>query len=213
MRSDRDSEARTRTRAELGVKTGETVILQVSRTEPWKGHGLHLRALANLLDRNDWVCWMVGGAQRPAEKEYLAKLQNEARSLGLTSRVKFLGRRHDVPELMQASDIFCQPNAAPEPFGIVFIEALSAGLPVVTFDMGGPAEIVDESCGLLAAPQDVRALANHLRSLVESPSLRRKLGERGPQRARQLSDPAQQLAHLHVVLAEAHGEKKAEAGR
>jgi glycosyltransferase involved in cell wall biosynthesis len=205
--------SRAEKRAELGVKDDQAVILQVSRIEPWKGHHLHLRALATLLDRNDWVCWMVGGAQRPAEQEHLARLHKQARSLGLASRVKFLGQRHDVHELMQASDIFCQANAAPEPFGMVFVEALGAGLPVVTFAMGGPAEIVDQTCGLLAPPEDIGELAYHLRSLVASPSLRRVLGGRGPQRARQLSDPAQQLTRLELFLNEAYQNERAETSR
>ena len=49
-----------------------------------------------------------------------------------------------VPRLMAAADIYCQPNTTPEPFGIAFVEALAAGVPVVTTAMGGPLEIVDD---------------------------------------------------------------------
>jgi glycosyltransferase involved in cell wall biosynthesis len=201
--SENETSCRAAKRAELNVEGEQAVILQVSRMEPGKGHHLHLQALATLLDRNDWVCWMVGGAQQPAEQKYLEELRAHAQKLGLGSRVRFLGQRQDVADLMRSADIFCQPNAAPESFGIVFIEALGAGLPVVSFALGGAAEIIDETCGLLAAPKDIGGLSHHLRKLLAAPALRRTLGERGPARARQLADPAQQLRSLNLVLQEA----------
>ena len=65
-------------------------------------------------------------------------------------------------DVLGAADIFCQLNASPEPFGIVLVEALAAGLPVVTAASGGACEVVDESCGELVAPGDSRALARVL---------------------------------------------------
>ena len=67
-------------------------------------------------------------------------------------RVAFLGARDDVPDLLAQADIFCQPNQSPEPFGIVFIEALQSGIPVVSSRLGGAAEIVDDTCGILIPP-------------------------------------------------------------
>ena len=86
--------------------------------------------------------------------------------------MRFLGQRADVPRLMAAADIFCQPDIGPEPFGIVFIEALYAGLPVVTSAFGGAVEIVDETCGILTAPGDTAAVATAVRSLIQDPSRR-----------------------------------------
>jgi len=104
--------------------------------------------------------------------------------MGIAGRVRFLGQWSDVSSLLRAADIFCQPNQMPEPFGIVFIEALLARLPVVTSAMGGASEIVDESCGLLVPRSDIDALAGALRQLIESAPLRAKLGSGGPARAR-----------------------------
>ena len=100
---------------------------------------------------------MVGGAQRPEEQEYMREIQEKAIQLGIGERVRFLGQRSDVPSLLAAADIFSQPNLGAEPFGIVFIEALAAGLPVVTTAMGGPQEIIDESCGFVAPPGDAES--------------------------------------------------------
>jgi glycosyltransferase involved in cell wall biosynthesis len=183
---------RSVTRAELETPEDATVIVQVSRPEEWKGHELHLEALSKLKDLSGWVCWQIGGPQRPGEMQYLARLKQKAISLGISERVRFLDQRSDVPRLLSAADIFCQPNTAGEPFGIVFIEALYAQLPVVTTDIGGAREIVDESCGVLVPPGDVRSLAAALRALIQEPALRSKLGSAGPARASALCDPAMQ---------------------
>jgi glycosyltransferase involved in cell wall biosynthesis len=187
-------------RAQLGAEPDTVVIIQVSRMESWKGHALHLDALALLKDTSrPWMCWMVGGAQRPAELEYLNGLEEKVRRLGLSDRVRFLGQRADVPALLGAADIFCQPNATPEPFGICFIEALWAGKPVVSTAWGGALEIVDESCGRLVEPGDVAGLTAALRRLIEEDALRAQLGQRGPARAAALSDPATQMNRIHRV--------------
>jgi len=112
------------------------VIIQVSRLEPWKGHRLYLEALGHLRDVGTWVCWQVGGAQRPHESEHLAAMRALCVELGIAQRVRFLGQRVDVHALLAAADIHCQPNLAPESFGSTFIEGLFAGLPIVTTAIG-----------------------------------------------------------------------------
>jgi glycosyltransferase involved in cell wall biosynthesis len=192
--------ARERLRAEFGARADTAVIIQVSRLEEWKGHRLHIEALGLLRDVPGWVCWMVGGVQRPHEREYLASLARRARDLGISDRLLFLGQRSDVPALLASADIHCQPNTGPEPFGITFVEALSAGLPVVTTAMGGALEIVNETCGLLVPPEP-GALADALRRMVREPGLRRRLGASGPARAKDLCDPATQIPSLGRLLA------------
>ena len=102
------------------------------------------------------------------------------------------------PSLTPAADVHCQPNSGPEPFGIVLVEALYAGLPVVTSGLGGAAEIVDQTCGVLTAPGDAEAVAAALRSLIQDPSRQRALGIAGPSRAESLCDPARVLRRLHA---------------
>lgn len=191
---------RNQARAEFGVEETTTVIIQVSRMEAWKGHALHLRALGHLRQTPNWVCWQVGGAHRPAENRYLEKTKSLAAQLGIDDRLHFLGERTDVPRLLAAADIHCQPNAGPEPFGMTFIEALLAGLPVVTTAIGGAKEIIDETCGILTPPGDEIALAKSLQRLIEDPSLRQQLSSAGPARARRLSDPIIQLQRFHKIL-------------
>ena len=202
--SERDHIRRT-VRAEINVPEEAVVIIQVSRMEPWKGQALHLEALSRLPKDLNWSCLFVGGAQRRHEEIYLRELMGMASRLGLSDRVKFLGQRSDIERLLAASDIHCQPNIGPEPFGNTFVEGLSAGLPVVTTEIGGAKEIVDESCGILTKPGDAIALAESLCRLIESRELRHRLAANGPARARRLCEPAAQVQRLVSILAQVAG--------
>ena len=197
--SDADTK---QTRAELKTPEGATVIIQISRMEPLKGHLLHLEALSLLKDLDGWVCWQVGGPQAAGEEKYEQGLKEAASRLGIAERVRFLGERTDIARLLAASDIFCQPNTAPEAFGITFIEALYAHLPVITTDLGGAPEIVDDSCGRLVQPNNAGALASALKLLVEDRPLRQKLGEAGFARATALCDVSSQMSRLRKHFSE-----------
>jgi glycosyltransferase involved in cell wall biosynthesis len=198
--SSSEQDARAATRAEWQTPPRAAVIIQVSRMETLKGQLLHLEALGLLKDLPGWVCWQVGGAQRASELQYLEELKLATARLGIAERVRFLHERSDVARLLAAADIFCQPNIAPDSFGLAFIEALYARLPVVTMALGGACEIVDDSCGVLVPPGDANALAASLRSLIQDQTLRARLGEAGPARARQLCDPATQMKKFHAAL-------------
>jgi len=192
--------ARAATRAELGVADDAVVIIQVSRMEPWKGQAAHLEALGMIAEVRGWECWFVGGPQRAAERTYFDSLTVRAGGLGIGSRIKFLGQRSDVGRLLGAADIFCQPNIGPEPFGITFIEAMYAGLPVVTAAIGGALEIVDEHTGMLVTPNDRAELAAALRQMVADEALRRRLGDSGPPRAAKLCEPGARMRDLAAIL-------------
>jgi glycosyltransferase involved in cell wall biosynthesis len=192
--------ARRRVRAELATPEEAIVVLMVSRIESLKGHAVLLDATRQIADIAGWVCWIVGGAQRPYEVELLAVLQRQAKSLGVADRIRFAGPRADVLAVMAAADIYCQPNTGPEGFGLTFLESLYSGLPVVTSGFGGTTEIVDGTCGVLTAPGDTAAVAAALRELIRDPTRRRALGAAGPNRAALLCDPARQLGAAVMLL-------------
>jgi glycosyltransferase involved in cell wall biosynthesis len=199
--STHDAAGRAAIRQSLGTADRDVVFTQVSRLEAWKGHQVLLAALATLRDVPGWSCWIVGGAQRPSELAYLRTLQATARDRGIADRVRFLGERHDVPALLAAADVFCQPNTLPEPFGISLVEALHAGLPVVTSRIGGAAEIVDDTCGLLTPAGDGEAVASALRRLVVERDLAARLGSAARSRPTVLCDASRQMRRIQQVLA------------
>jgi glycosyltransferase involved in cell wall biosynthesis len=202
------AEARRAARAELGTPHDAVVILQASRLERWKGQAVHVEALGRLSDAAGWEVWFAGGPQKEGEAEFLAELKAAAERAGIAHRVKFLGQRADIPRLMAAADVYCQPNTGPEPFGVSFVEALYAGLPVVTSATGGALESVNDACGVLVKPNDVSAVADALRGLIVDAPRRRSLGAAGPARAAALCDPARQLAALADAVARGANEQR-----
>jgi len=188
-------------RVSLGVETATPVVLIASRFERWKGHHELIAALSKI--EEPWCLWIAGGPQRDGEVKYERELRSLVDCAGIEARTRFLGERRDVPALMRAADVHCQPNSIAEPFGLTYVEALYAGLPVVTTAMGGALEIVTRDCGVLVPPDDPGALTMALRMLIRDPALRAQLGFAGPARAAELCDPARQLAKLATALGRA----------
>jgi glycosyltransferase involved in cell wall biosynthesis len=143
----KSSSSKFEIKKKMGVFQETRVILMASRLDYYKGHTLLIQGLGELSRRSDvpdWQVWVAGGVQKKDDLEYLQKLKNLAESLGLVPRIKWLGQRNDVLELMQCADVFCHPNIGPEPFGIVFVEAQMAGCRVVTTNIGGAREAVEK---------------------------------------------------------------------
>ena len=193
-------EARQDTRHALGVAEDDVVIVQASRLDRLKGHEVNLRAAARMRGLNGWKLLFVGGPQRRADIAYDKALRALAGRLGVADRVMFLGQRDDVSELLAAADIYCQPNTEPEAFGLSYVEALAAGLPVIASDIGGAKEIVTADTGILVPAGDDAALERALTRLVLDASERRRLGGHGADRASALCDPRRQLRELTTFL-------------
>ena len=155
-----------------------------------EAHPHHLRS-------RRWILLPAFGAQDANEDAYATHLRDIASKQGISDRVNFLGHRKDIPDLLCAADVYCQPNTEPDAFGIIFIEALYAGLPIVTSKLGGPVEIVDETCGRLLPPGDFKKLALVLEEILDNPELRKSLSKGGPTQAKTISDPARQMRLLY----------------
>lgn len=190
---------RAATRAELGIVDGVAVVLIVARLNPWKGHRELIDALADVSDSAPpFVLLVVGDADLVAAAD-AAELRALATRRGIADRVRFLGFREDVPALMAAADVFAMPSFE-EPFGLVFVEAMQAGLPVVALDNGGTPEVVEHRrTGLLSAPGDRAALVAHLGEVLASAELRAALGAAGKDRAADRFGAARMSADMAAV--------------
>jgi glycosyltransferase involved in cell wall biosynthesis len=190
---------RNEIRRRFATTPEQPLVIQACRMAERKGHTRLLQALGTLKSL-PWTCWIVGGPQKEREISYFDGIKNLARELGIADRVCFLGTRNDVPELLAAADIFCHPNIyPPEPFGIAIVEALQAGLPVVTSAMGGAMEIVSEQCGFLVSPDDNVALADALRRLLTEDRLRQQMSVSARARG-ELFRPGLQIPLLNAAL-------------
>jgi glycosyltransferase involved in cell wall biosynthesis len=192
------ADERRRVRGAVGANDRTTVIVLASRLERYKGHHVLLRSAVRL--RGDFAIWIAGAPQRAHEADYLEELHQLAADPALRGRVRFLGDRPDIRRLIAAADIHCQPNTSPEPFGIAFVEALYAGVPVVTTASGGALEIVDAECGVLLREPSEAALAEALQQLIDNKPLRITLGSAGPPRARRVADPELRLRETCEVV-------------
>lgn len=155
-------------------------LLAVGRLERPKGFDVLLDAFKSLVDSGATCDLIVGGVG--AE---LDALRSQAQNLGLGERVVFPGRldRGQVRALFAGCLFFVLPSRI-EPMGIVNLEAMSSGKAVAATGVGGvPELVIDGETGLLAPPEDARALAGAIRRLLEDDGLRNKLGSAGKRRA------------------------------
>ena len=155
---------------------GALHLLTVARLVPGKGHALLLEALRLLRSRGVLVeATFVGeGPERHG-------LEELAGALGVADRVRFAGAvgQDELPRWYERADAFCLPTLA-EGLGVVLLEAMAAGLPVVsTRVMGVPEVVEEESTGLLVAPGRADELADALERLAASPELRERMGRHG----------------------------------
>jgi glycosyltransferase involved in cell wall biosynthesis len=149
-----------------------------SRLTSWKGQHILLRALASLPPR--FCALVVGDALFAEDEEYVRQLHQQVESLGLQERVRFLGFRENVWELMASCDVLVHCSVLAEPFGRVVVEGMATGKPMVAVDAGGVPEIIEDSrTGLLIPPGDAKALATALQRLEANPTWAKVLGEAG----------------------------------
>ena len=172
----RPREGRAAMRRALGVDEETILVLSSAHLSRRKGLDVALEALARVDHTPRWRLLVAGDGPE------LPTLQSQATALGLEHRVRFLGRRDDVPDLLAAADVFLLPSRS-EGLGIAALEAMAAGRPVVASEVGGLAQaVVSERTGLLVPPEDPAALAAALDRLLRDAELRASLGAEGPRR-------------------------------
>jgi glycosyltransferase involved in cell wall biosynthesis len=147
-------------------------VVFVGRFEPQKDHQTILRALPML--PNVHLLLVGDGPLRP-------QLEGLARSLGVMSRVSFLGKRTDVAQVLKASDIYVHSTNS-DGFGMAACEAMAASLPVIASDVPGLAQVV-EGAGILFPVGDHEALAREIQALLSSPERRHEMSKAGRKRA------------------------------
>ncbi|MEQ4486317.1 glycosyltransferase family 4 protein [Cohnella silvisoli] len=162
------------------VTSKPLILLCPARLVTIKGHSYLLEALHEIrLERDDFVCVMAG------EGPLLDELLRMTVALGLESVVAFLGKRGDMPDLMNNSDIIVLPSLH-DTFPLVLMEGQWSVRPVVATDVGGVREIVTDGLdGLIVPPGNSAALAVKLRELLDDKELRQRLGEYGRLKAEQ----------------------------
>jgi glycosyltransferase involved in cell wall biosynthesis len=165
-------------RQQLMIPKQRLVLGIVGRLQPWKGQHRFICALDELRKRGHDVHGLIVGGDAwnlsPDYEPYLRRLTSE---LNMNEAITFTGQVTDGAGFISAMDVLVNASM-PEPFGIVLIEAMALGVPVVAVDVGGPAEIIEsDRSGLLVPESTPGALADALEQLIEDPVRRRQLGD------------------------------------
>lgn len=200
--------ARRSIRRMFGLPDDARIIIAVGRLDPGKGHLRLLEAFARVCREIPNAHLLICG-RTFTRTAYDLRIKRKAQALGIATRVTFAGHRDDVPQLLAGSDVFCLPTLI-EPLGLVFLEAMEAGLPCVAYRSGGvPEVILHERTGLLSEPGDVEALAEHLVRILRDRGLARRLGTAGRQRVYAIFAP-ELIAAAWVRLLRKHTCRDAE---
>lgn len=168
-----DDAFRAAARERLGVPQSASVVVTVGRLTAIKQHRLFLDVVAKVAAMRDNVMALIAG-----DGELRGELEDAARGFGLDRRVRFLGWRRDLKDLYAASDVFLLTSRN-EGTPVAIIEAMAAGVPPVSSDVGGVRDVIDSpSVGLLAPFGDVERLAEAVLRLLDDDAERRAMGAR-----------------------------------
>jgi glycosyltransferase involved in cell wall biosynthesis len=189
-------------RQRMGVAPDDLLVTVAGRLNHWKGQELLIDAAASLLraGRLGGLHFAVVGDVFAGQEHILRSLVQRVSDAGLQARVHFVPFVADIYVVWRASDIAVVPSLEPEPFGMVAIEAMACGLPVIAAAHGGLLDIVeDRQTGLLFKPRDALALAEAIAQLAADPALRQRLGQAGAARQAALFSLSAQVAQTRAL--------------
>jgi glycosyltransferase involved in cell wall biosynthesis len=170
-------------RAKLGLPADGPIIGIIGRLQRWKGMHVLVDAMPRVLEKYPDARVVVVGGAHIFEPEYEPFLKQHIEEKGLTDRVLLTGLQKNVPEWMQAMDIVVHASDN-EPFGLVIIEAMALGKPVVATDTAGPTEIITPGVhGLLTPYGDADRLAEAVLRYLDDPAFAAGVGAAAKQRA------------------------------
>jgi glycosyltransferase involved in cell wall biosynthesis len=192
-------------RHRVGAADGDVVVTLAGRINRMKGQSLLIEAATALKSRNraNAVCFVIVGGPAPGLEHLPAQLKEQAKAAGMADRFNFISFVEDIWPVWFGTDIAVVPSTEPESFGLVAIEAMAAGIPVIAARHGGVLDIlVNEETGLLFPPRDASALANAIDRLASDEPLRNRFGHAGASRQRQLFSIEHQVEQTSKVYLE-----------
>jgi len=161
-------------RVEIGVEPGDPIVGSVGRLRPVKNFGLLLEAMVLVIKELPRTRLVLVGGGKMEES-----LKGLARTLGIDSKVIFLGSRADVHRLISLFDVFVLPSLY-EGMSNTILEAMACSRPIVATRVGGNPELVEDGLnGYLVPPRDANALAERIITLLQNPDQARRFGRAG----------------------------------
>ncbi len=192
-------------RARVGASEDDTVVMLAGRINRMKGQELLIEAAAELQRRGriEGMRFVIIGDTAPGLMYLSAQLKAQVTSLCLDAHFTFLSFIDDMWPVWFGTDIGVVPSTEPESCGMVAIEAMAAGVPVIAAGHGGLLDIVvHEETGLLFPPRNVNMLADALERLGSDSMLRKALGAAGVTRQQELFSVESQVTHAVMIYEE-----------
>lgn len=191
-------------RDEFGIPDGAAIVLMAARLQWGKGVHVFLDAAVHVARNHPAVCFViVGAALFGLEEHYTLELHQQVDRLNLTQAVRFLGYRSDVFRFYSAADLVVQSSIEPEAFGMVLVEAMACGKPVIASDSGASREIVESGVtGLLVPPGDAEQLGQAILTLLGDRERRLRMGRAGAARVREFFTAERMVERLEAVYQE-----------
>jgi glycosyltransferase involved in cell wall biosynthesis len=165
-----------------GFAPADVLFVCVAGLRPQKNPALLLEAFCRGVASDPRAHLLFAGAADLQAGDLRSELERQIGASGLQGRVHLLGQRSDIPETLNAADVFVLSSDY-EGNPLAVMEAMAAGKPVVSTAVGGVPELVDGGCGLLVAPRDARALSKAMSYMLENAGARLSMGEASAARA------------------------------
>ena len=164
-------------RQRLGLPPDGPVIGMVGNIKDWKGQETVVRATALLAVRHPRLVCLLVGKVGLGDEPFYEMLRRLCTELGIADRVVFAGYQPTPADFMNVMDVVIHASVHPEPFGMVNLEAMGLGKPVVATNIGGPVEVFENGVsGLLIEPGVPERLAEAVDRLLTNPTLAREIG-------------------------------------
>lgn len=191
-------------RAELGLGDAPLVGI-VARLVPIKAHEVFLSAAARVRQQVPSARFLIVG-----DGELRASLEQQTAALGLTGVVSFLGWRADIDRLYADIDVVALTSRN-EGSPVALIEAMASGVPVVSTDVGGVADVVEHGVsGLLAPMDDAAGVADHILTLLADPGMRHAMGQQGRAKVAVTYDARRLVSDIETLYDDLIREKRVE---
>jgi glycosyltransferase involved in cell wall biosynthesis len=175
-------------RAELGLGEDTPVITLVGGLIDWKGQDVLLDAAPQVFARYPDARILLVGAAYGRDDRFARQIAERVAAPEMAGRVRLLGGRKDIADILSISAVVVHASTQPEPFGRTFLEGMALGRPVIASNEGGPLDVIThEHDGLLLAPRDPALLAGAILRILDQPEWAGWMAQNGAETARRYS--------------------------
>ena len=188
---------------DTNLKDENIIIGMAGRINRWKGQKLFIDMAEKVLKEENNVKFLIAGSVYDGDEFLLEELKKYISDKNLNNKVILLGQVDDMTNFYKELDIFILPSIQPEPFGLVVIEAMSMGLPVVATNHGGPTEIIENGIdGFLVDYRDSEDMSKVVLELIRDKNKRIDIGLKAKKKEKLSSSIDSYVKNIEAIIDE-----------